>query len=140
MPLGRYRQRREKPSSDDSLKDELYDQLLASLKQGGEPLPTDLEYWRWLQGRIQAHPGESIWYADERLPMPIRRSLALRLIGAFTEESWLGLQQAIHEDEAGPEELTEPLDVEQVRADWLQWRSETIQQYRLEGMVTQAEE
>ncbi len=46
------------------------------------------------------------------------------------------LQQAIHEDDDS-EGLE--LDVEEVKADWIQWRTETIRSYRLEALVTEAE-
>ena len=49
MSLGRSRRKHGEPLSDDSLKSELYDRLLASLTQGGEPLPDDIEYWRFMR-------------------------------------------------------------------------------------------
>ncbi len=136
MPLGKHRQRSEKPSSDGLLKDELYAQLLQSLIQGNDPLPTEEEYRRWKEARAKAYPDEQIGYEDERLPWPIRRYLARQLLSAFSWERWLPLQQAIHEDDDG-EGLE--LDVEKVKADWIQWRTETIRRYRLEALVTLAE-
>jgi len=136
MPLGKHRQRSERQLSDGLLKDELYALLFQSLIQGNDPLPTEEEYRRWKQARVKAYPGEQIYYEDERLPWPIRRYLARQLLSAFSWERWLPLQQAIHEDDDS-EGLE--LDVGKVKADWIQWRTETIRRYRLEALVTGAE-
>ncbi len=139
MPLGRQRQRSEKQSSDGLLKDELYAQLLQPLIQGNDPLPTEEEYRRWKEARVKAYPGEQIEYENERLPWPIQRYLARQLLSAFSWERWLPLQQAIHEDDEDDDSEGLELEVEKVKADWIQWRTETIRRYRLEALVTLAE-
>ena len=136
MPLGKPPRRPGNSSSNGLLKDELYAQLFQSIIQGDDPLPTEEEYRRWKDARAKAYPGEHISYEDERLPWPIRRYLARQLLSAFSWERWLPLQQAIHEDEDS-EGLE--LDVEKLKADWIQWRTETIRRYRLEALVTEAE-
>ncbi len=143
MPLGKQRQRSEKQLSDDSLPDVLFDQLLDSLKQDGEPLPSDKEFRRGLDAWKNANPQEQAWYENENLPWPLRRYWALNIIRAFTEENWLRLHEVINEDDE-TEELqngggVEPLDEEQVESQWRQWRTETIRRYRLEALVTLAE-
>jgi len=145
MPLGRQRQRSEKQSSDGSLTDGLFDQLLDSLKQGAEPLPTDQEFRRELDAWKNANLQEQAWYENENLPWPLRRYWALNVIRAFTEENWLRLHQVIYEEDQTPDELgndngVEPLDEEQAKVLWLQWRSIAIREYQLEGLVTQLEE
>ena len=136
MPLGKPPRRPGNSSSNGSLTDELFEQLFQSLIQGNDPLPTEEEYRRWKDARVKAYPGEQIGYEDNRLPWPIQRYLARQLLSAFSWERWLPLQQAIHEDDDS-EGLE--LDVEKVKADWIQWRTETIRRYRLEALVTEAE-
>ncbi len=143
MPLGRQRQRSEKQSSDDSLKDVLLGRLLDSLTQGADPLPTDREFRRGLDAWKNANPHEKAWYENENLPWPLRRHWALNIIRAFTGENWLRLHEVIQEDDE-TEELengggVEPLDEERVKSQWIQWRTETIRMYRLEAQVTLAE-
>jgi len=143
MPLGKYRQRPEKQLSDGLLIDGLFDQLLDSLKQDGEPLPSDKEFRRGLDAWRKAHQHEEIWYENENMPWPLRRYWALKVIRAFTCENWLRLHEVINEDDE-TEELqngggVEPLDEEQVMHQRLQWRTETIRRYRLEALVTGAE-
>ncbi len=121
------------------MKHELYAQLLASLTQGGEPFPTEEEYRRWKESWVKAHPGEQIWYGDERLPWPIRRYLALQLLHAFTWPNWLRLAEAIYEDDSEAED-GEPFKVEQARDPWHRWREAVIKIYRLEGLVTVEQE
>jgi len=145
MPLGKYRQRPEKQSSDGSLTDGLFDQLLTYLTQGADPLPTDQEFRRGLDAWKNANPHEKACYENENLPWPLRRYWALNVIRAFTRENWLRLHQAIYEEDQTPDELgngtgVEPLDEEQAKVSWLQWRSSAIREYQLEGLVTQVKE
>ncbi len=145
MPLGKHRQRPEKQLSDGLLKDELYAQLLQSLIQGNDPLPTDQEFRRGLDAWKNANPHEKACYENENLPWPLRRYWALKVIRAFTSENWLRLHQAIYEEDQTPDELgngtgVEPLDEEQAKNLWLQWRSSAIREYQLEGLVTQEKE
>ena len=116
--------------------DGLFDQLLDFLTQGADPLPTDREFRRGLDAWKNANPQEQAWFENEKLPWPLRRHWALKLIQAFNWERWLPLQQAIHEDDDS-EGLE--LDVEKVKVDWILWRTETIRRYRLEALVTLAE-
>ncbi len=143
MPLGKYRQKSEKQLSDDSFKEGLLDHLLDSLKQDGEPLPSDKEFRRGLDVWKNANPHEKACYENENIPWPLRRYWALNVIRAFTRENWLRLHEVIQEDDE-TEELQngggmEPLDEEQVMHQRLQWRTETIRTYRLEALVTLAE-
>ncbi len=145
MPLGKQRQKSEKQSCDGWLKDELFDQLLDSLKQDGEPLPSDKEFRRGLDAWKNANPHEKDWYENENLPWPLRRYWALNVIRAFTKENWLRLHQVMYEEDQTPDELgngtgVEPLDEEQAKVSWLQWRSSAIREYQLEGLVTQVKE
>jgi hypothetical protein len=55
MPLGSARRKPGRPSSSGSLRDGLFDQLLASLAQGDEPLATAEEYWRWVRAWSNGH-------------------------------------------------------------------------------------
>ncbi len=143
MPLGKRRQKSEKQLSDDSFKDGLLEQLLDSLTQDGEPLPSDKEFTRGLDAWGKAHPHEKAWYENEHLPWPLRRYWALKVIRAFAWKDWLRLHEVIQEDDE-TEELqngggVEPLDEEQVKSQWLQWRTETIRRYRLEALAAMAE-
>ncbi len=103
MPLGKHRQKSEKQLSDDSLTDGLFDQLLDSLTQGADPLPTDREFRRGLDAWGKAHPHERAWYENENLPWPLQRYWALNVIRAFTRENWLRLHQAIYEEDQTPD-------------------------------------
>ncbi len=143
MPLGKRPRKPEKQSSDDSLKDVLLGRLLDSLTQGADPLHTDREFRRGLDAWKNANPHEKACYENENLPWPLRRYWALNVIRAFTRENWLRLHEVIQEDDE-TEKLqngggVEPLDEEQVKSQWLQWRTETIRRYRLEALVTLAE-
>ena len=136
MPLGRYRQRLEKPLSDGLLKEELFDQLLASLVQGGEPIATDDEYWQWVKhwrDSRSSEPFPELGY--ERMPWPVQRYRALKLLEVFDWETDLRLQEVIREEGSAERlengEAVEGQDIEQLKAEWLKWRSETIQRYRL---------
>jgi len=125
------------------LTDGLFEQLLDSLTQGADPLPTDQEFRRGLDAWGKAHPHEKAWYENEDLPWPLRRHWALKVIRAFAWKDWLRLHEVINEDDE-TEELqngggVEPLDEEQVKSQWRQWRTETIRRYRLEALVTLAE-
>jgi len=145
MPLGKHRRRSENPSSDGLLKAELYAQLLQPLIQGNDPLPTDQEFRRGLDAWGKAHPHERAWYENEHLPWPLRRYWALNVIRAFTRENWLSLHQVMYEEDQTPDELgngtgVEPIDEEQAKVLWLQWRSSAIREYQLEGLVTQVKE
>ena len=93
----------------------------------------------------ESHPHEELpEFSDERMPWPIRRYRALEIVKVFTWEFWLRVHIAIHEDDQHKAEEDgnprEPFDEEQVRSDWLQWQSETIRRYRLEGLVTVEQE
>ena len=143
MPLGKRRQKSEKQLSDDSFKDGLLEQLLDSLTQDGEPLPSDKEFRRGLDAWKNANPHEQAWYENVDLPWSLRRYWALKVIRAFAWKDWLRLHEVINEDDE-TEELengggVEPLDEEQVKSQWRQWRTETIRRYQLEALVTLAE-
>ena len=135
MSLGRSRQKHGKPLSDDSLKDALYDQLLASLSQGGEPLPDDREYWEFLQERHRVY-GDVVDDPDSRWPWPMQRKRAFELLRALTWEAWYNLQKVISEAEQASNgkngNLPDLNSEEQVKVEWFAWRSEMIQKYRLE--------
>ncbi len=145
MPFGRYPRKPEKPSSDGLLKDELFGRLLDSLTQGADPLPTDQEFRHGLDAWKNANPHEKACYENENLPWQLRRYWALNVIRGFTRENLLRLHQAIYEEDQTPDELgngtgVEPLDEEQAKVLWLQWRSIAIREYQLECLVTQEKE
>ena len=138
MSLGRSRRKHGKPSSDDSLKDVLYDQLLASLSQGGEPLPDDIEYWRFLQEWHRVY-GDVAQDPDPRWPWPMQRKRAFELLKVFDWETYFRLSEVISEDEKAEkpdiEEQIELQTAEQLKTEWIKWRTETIQRYRLEALI-----
>ena len=142
MPLGKSHRRPEKPLPDDSLKDGLYDQLLTSLTQGGEPIATKEECSQWeRENRNRPDRGGAL-FADETALWPIRRYDALDTLRVLTyEKLWLPLAEGKHEqrridsERSETDEPIEPLDVEKVRADYLQWRNNIIRKYRLEGLL-----
>jgi hypothetical protein len=138
MPLGRSRRKHGKPSSDDSLKDALYDQLLASLSQGGEPLPDDQEYWEFRRGWFRLY-GASEDDPDPRWPWPMQRKRAFELMRVFDWETYLRIREVISEvDKVERPEIDEQIEhqtEEQFKTEWIKWRSETIQRYRLEALL-----
>ena len=150
MPLGKSHRRPEKPLPNDSLKDGLYDQLLTSLTQGGEPIATKEEYSQW-ERENRNHPyGGDLFFENEAVPWPIRRRRALDIVELFTLDQWLRMTEIMHLKVDGTAilaksrdhskeawEAREPVDVEQVRSLWLQWRGNVIRKYRLEGLVSQ---
>ena len=70
MPLGSARRKPGRPSSSGSLRDGLFDQLLASLAQGDEPLATDEEYWRWIRAWGHAHAVRPVPLLGDALTRP----------------------------------------------------------------------
>ena len=136
MPLQRSRRIPEKPLPEGSRKDGLYDQLLASLTQGGEPITTEKEYWQWV--RENRNRGTSTF--DEAAPWPIRRREALENLWVL-DKTWLPMQEMEHElrkidaEKSETDEPIEPLDLKQIRADYHQWRNNIIRKYRLEGLL-----
>ena len=140
MPLARYRRRHGRQSSDGSLKDALFDQLLQSLAQGGEKIATEEEFGRFVRAWCAAHSGKSFPILDASFPMPIQRRQALNLVNAFTWESYLNLNKAIWEDELGisaePESAGDEADLSAFHDAWLDWRDRLIGKYRLDGLIS----
>ena len=138
MSLGRSRRKHGKPLSADSLKSELYDRLLASLSQGGEPLPDDIEYWRFLQEWHRVY-GDPVQDPDPRWPWPIQRKRAFELLRVFDWETYFRLREVISEDERAQnldiEEQIEHQTAGELKTEWIKWQTETIQRYRLEAML-----
>ena len=140
MPLGRSRPRRDRPSSNDSTKDGLYEQLLASLTQGGEPLATEEEYWRWMWDWGKLHPGERA--PSDAMPWSIQRRHALRTLRALTWEPVKGLWEGMQRNHAlveqqRPGSFWAAKTEEELRKEWEQWRKALMETYRLEGLVSQ---
>ena len=152
MPSGRYRRRPAKPSSNDSRKDVLYDQLLHSLT-GDDSVATQGEVIQWAHEQDRA--GQKVPLIDPQAPWPIQRGQALILLHAIPLSAYLYACEVIREakicgqaDEAGllgshatPEEFAKieqsvsPLDEAHVRTEFLQWRDGLIQRYQLEGLM-----
>ena len=147
MPLGKSRRRRDPPSSDDSAKDALYDQLLSSLEQGGESLATEEEYHDWMRQWRKLHPGHTDAPRDA-MPWPIQRRHALRLLDV--QEVFMRLElttkelkiwEATRNNPHPPDKAAVRAMVQREeparRAKWEQRRKALIQTYRLEGLVSQ---
>src|SRR5262249_33651578 len=96
MPLGKSHRKYGKPSSNDSLQNALFDQLLASIIQGDEPLASEEQYWNWIRSGSTSHPRELL---DESTPWPIRRREALNLLQLFDWETVSRLRKVILEAE-----------------------------------------
>ena len=95
MRSGKSRRRPAKPSSSDSRRDVLYDQLLSSLT-GDEGLASGQEYFRWCQG--QALAGRRDFAPlDLEVPWPIQRYQALTLLQALSWDDYLRIAQTIRE-------------------------------------------
>ena len=147
MPLGSSRPRRNRLSSTGSDKDALYEQLLVSLTQGGEPLATEEEYGHWLRDWGKSHPGQEAPLSA--MPRPIQRYRALRMLEFLAwervERFWAEERaMKVHFKDKGLP-YSSPLDddpmlsaetKEELRARWEEWRKAPIEDYRLDSLVT----
>ncbi len=134
MPLGKSRQKRGKPLSSGSLKDELYGQLLDSLNLGGEPLAPKEEYAQFVREWTEANPSGQFPLLGDTLPRAIQRHQALNFVKLFNYRFWYDIKNDTRkEGEASP-------DPEEVRAWYIQWRKRLIENYKLDGLVPQEEE
>lgn len=125
----------------------LYDQLLRSLAQGGEPLATPEEFARYVEAWCRAHPGRSFPILDDAMPWPIQRYRVLDLLRAFPEETLLRMIEGAHTleqmerpDREGFGESGAPagaFDAERVRGAVRRWRERMIRHYRLGGLVAE---
>ena len=88
-----------RPSSNASLRDELYERLLSRAREGGDPPATPKEYAEWADLRRQ-HPGESVPPFSEAVPWPIRRYLARRVLDGIGPEQFILMCQTMAEDTA----------------------------------------
>jgi hypothetical protein len=148
MPSRKPRPKFGNGSSTDSLRDALYDALLASLRSGGGDFTTEEEYAAWVREWTAAHPGRSFPLPSDALPQPIARRQALTFLTVFDFPAYARTEQVIHEvewadqhaDEAEERVPLEPLDTGQLHAEWRQWRDGLIQGYNLAGLVSPSEE
>ena len=135
-------------SSEDSKKSALYDQLLTSLAQGGEPLATEEDWQNWWNHWCEAHGGrrrEQPMPREEDMPWPIRRLDALKILRVLTWDTITRIWQCLRElndqdlngQPSGAWWLATCATEEQLLVDWGEWRREVIQKYRFEGLVSE---
>ena len=147
MPLGKSRRRRDRPLSDDSTKDALYDQLLSSLEQGGEPLATEEEYHDWMRQWRKAHPGQTD-PPRAAMPWPIQRRHALMILDVWEDlmqveqtaqavKLWRATRNDPHPPDEAAVEATVQREEPARRAKWEQWPRALIQTYRLYSLASQ---
>jgi len=134
MPLGKFHQKRGKPLSSDSYRDELYGQLLDSLNQGGEPLATKEEYAQFVREWTEANPKGNFPLLGGSLPRAIQRHQALNFINLFNYKFWYDIKNDTRK------EGEEPPDPAKIMAWYRQWRKRLIENYKLDGLVPQEEE
>lgn len=145
MRSGRSRPRPDRPSSNGSIRDGLYDNLLASLAEGGEPLASREEFGAFVAVWRDAHPGARFPILDGAWPRPVQRRRALDLLYTFTWPAWLSLERGMHEvldadpdPDATGEAPTAMVDEAALRTEWEAWRDGLVRQYRLAGLVADA--
>ena len=141
MSLGTRRRTFETQSSDNSLRDELYDHLLASLTQGGEPIASEEESWRWVESWRLTRRGEQLAnLGDERMPWSIQRRKALSLLNMVDQETFVRIRRTMCGeytlDRAKGREFSTPDCGEtHLRGEWLMWSENMIENYRLAAVV-----
>jgi hypothetical protein len=144
MPLGNSRRRLGRPSSNGSLRDGLFDQLLAFLASGADPLATEEEYWAWVREWSEVHQGDAVPLLAECVPWPLRRRQALTLLGAVSWASYRRIRLAVQEDQEALTDTGEPLALaseDHLQDQWHRWRGGLMQRYRLaEGLLSAAAE
>lgn len=110
------------------MRDGLFDQLLISLQQGPEPLANETDVFDW----ARAHAERGLPMDDPTCPWPIRRRHALMVLGALTPEVCERFDEAIAEREGTR------FDREASRRISRERRDNTIQTFRLAGLITVA--
>lgn len=121
---------------------------MTSLAQGGEPLATMEEYWRWLHAWQDTHRGGGEPALSE-MPWPIQRRWALYILDAFGWQVYRDFNQTVRLLEMAERTHPRPSTREewaalegrvkaeepQLWAEWEAWRQDLIEAYRLEGLV-----
>ena len=139
MPLGKFHRKYGKPSSNDSLQNALFDQLLTSIIQGDEPLASEEQYWNWIRSWSTSHPDKSRALLDESTPWPILRREALNLLQLFDWETVSRFRKVIWEVDEPNDPSDWLTELDRVKTEWLVWRKAMIDKYRLQGFVPGAE-
>lgn len=157
MPSRKFPRRPETPSSAASKKDALFEELLALLSQGGEPLPTEEEYRRWRIGWYAAHPGRFVdgpngshqWEApqpaSEDMPWRIQRHAALEEIRVLDwkiiKRAWKAMREepelSVANGQPGSPKswIGTARTEEELRERWETYRRNLISRYRLDGLL-----
>jgi hypothetical protein len=120
------------------LRDALYDQLLASLREGKNPPATEAEYWRYVREWAAARQGQQFPILDGHLPWQIERRQALIMLDAFPKDVFIQVHRVLHEatstaeDEWERRRSIEPLNDSRLESEWRRWRNHLLQRYALE--------
>lgn len=122
------------------MRDELYDQLLASLTQGGEPIATDEDYSRWVESWRETRRGEALPdLGDARMPWHVQRRRALMLVSVIDQDTFCTLEEVAYEidslENAEEGKSVAPFDSDKSTADWSHWKERTIEMFGLGGLI-----
>ena len=120
-------------ASDASSLDSLYDGLIRSLEEAGEPIADEHEFFEFVRAWAVAHSGKNFPILDPSFPTAIQRRQALQLVTAFNLEGWLRFFSAAAED------VGDSFDPELEHGAWLDWRNELVGRHRLEGLIPSQE-
>lgn len=121
---------------------------MTSLAQGGEPLATLEDYWRWLHAWQDTNRGKDRPALSE-MPWPIQRRWALFILEGFSWQVYRDFNQTVRLLELSERTQPRPSTREdwavlegrvkeeepQLQAEWEAWRQDLIEAYRLEGLV-----